>query len=64
MKAIQQIKALRKDGLSYDVISNETGVPKTTLHDWVNNTPKYFKHIEKIGRFCMEFYSNKGKGDL
>lgn len=38
----QQAKELREQGLSYDEISNQLGVPKTTIWNWINKVKSTF----------------------
>lgn len=64
MRAIQQIKALRNDGISYIEISRKTGIPPSTIKTWIANPPNYFNYIGKLERYFIEFYSDKEKGDL
>ena len=64
MNTILMIKSLRKDGLSYNKISQATGIPATTLKRWVNETPNFFNQIDALERFFMKFYRNNEEGDL
>lgn len=50
MNTKEKIKALLDKGMSYQDISNKTGVPTSTLERWVNNPPRYVKHIEAINK--------------
>jgi hypothetical protein len=53
------VKKLHSEGYNNTVISNKTGIPRSTIKDWTNNSPKAFSDKKRIFYLKKEIIKNK-----